>query len=217
MKNNNNQQKINEKGILDVLEQKIKLYKKQILITAGIIILAIAAGALTAHLKNKAYQKQWGDLFLAELPLALQTEEEKADLSKLEIYAAANEEKPAGAYAALTLGNAYYQTQNYEKAELYFKQALKNGNKELQALAESSLIAAYIAQNMYDKAIEQANAFEAKYPNHFILAQVKTHKALATELSGKPEEAKTLYLEIAEQYPSSYSASLAKLQADKIK
>lgn len=214
---NNNQQKINEKGIIDVLEQKIKLYKKQILITLGIIILAIAAGALTAYIKNQAYQKQWGDLFLAELPLALQTEDENADFSELEIYAAANEEKPAGAYAALTLGNAYYQNKNYEKAELYFKQALKNGNKELQPLAESSLIAAYIAQNMYDKAIEQAAAFEAKYPNHFILAQVKTHKALATELSGKPQEAKAMYLEIAEQYPSSYSASLAKLQADKIK
>ncbi len=214
---NNNQQKINEKGIIDVLEQKIKLYKKQILITLGIIILAIAAGALTAYIKNQAYQKQWGDLFLAELPLALQTEDENADFSELEIYAAANEEKPAGAYAALTLGNAYYQNKNYEKAELYFKQALKNGNKELQPLAESSLIAAYIAQNMYDKAIEQAAAFEAKYPNHFILAQVKTHRALATELSGKPQEAKAMYLEIAEQYPSSYSASLAKLQADKIK
>ena len=214
---NNNQQKINEKGIIDVLEQKIKLYKKQILITLGIIILAIAAGALTAYIKNQAYQKQWGDLFLAELPFALQTEDENADFSELEIYAAANEEKPAGAYAALTLGNAYYQNKNYEKAELYFKQALKNGNKELQPLAESSLIAAYIAQNMYDKAIEQAAAFEAKYPNHFILAQVKTHRALATELSGKPQEAKAMYLEIAEQYPSSYSASLAKLQADKIK
>lgn len=214
---NNNQQKINEKGIIDVLEQKIKLYKKQILITLGIIILAIAAGALTAYIKNQAYQKQWGDLFLAELPLALQTEDENADFSELEIYAAANEEKPAGAYAALTLGNAYYQNKNYEKAELYFKQALKNGNKELQPLAESSLIAAYIAQNMYDKAIEQAAAFEAKYPNHFILAQVKTHRALATELSGKPQQAKAMYLEIAEQYPSSYSASLAKLQADKIK
>lgn len=217
MKNNSNQQKINEKGIIDIIAVKIKLYKKQIIITAAAIILIIAAAGLISHIKNQAYQKQWGDLFMAEISSLQGNEEGDMDLSKLEIYAAANEETPAGAYSALTLGNVYYQQGNYEKAELYFKQALKNGNEELQALAETSLIAAYVAQNMYDKAIAQANSFESKYPAHFALAQVKTHKALATELSGNPQEAKTLYLEIAAQYPETYSASFAQMQADKIK
>lgn len=217
MKNNTNQQKINEKGVLDVLESKVKLYKKQIALTAGVIVLAVAAAGLVSHLKNQAYQKQWGDLFLAELPIATGQEGETPDLSQLEVYAAANEASEAGAYAALTLGNAYYQQKNYEKAEIYFKQAIKNGNKDLQAIAESSLIAVYVAQEAYTKAVEQADAFIAKNPGHFALAQVKTHKALATELSGKPQEAKVLYAEIIEQYPSSYSSALAELQSNKIK
>lgn len=217
MKNNTNQQKINEKGVLDVLESKVKLYKKQIALTAGIVVLVAAAAGLISHLKNQAYQKQWGDLFLAELPIAAAQEGETPDLSQLEVYAAANESSQAGAYAALTLGDAYYQQKNYEKAEIYFKQAIKNGNKDLQAIAESSLIAVYVAQEAYAKAVEQADAFIAKNPGHFALAQVKTHKALATELSGKPQEAKVLYAEIIEQYPSSYSSALAELQSSKIK
>lgn len=217
MKNNTNQKKMNEKGVLDVLESKVKLYKKQIALTAGVVVLAAAAAGLISHLKNQAYQKQWGDLFLAELPIATAQEGETPDFSQLEVYAASNETSQAGAYAALTLGNAYYQEKNYEKAEIYFKQAIKNGNKDLQAVAETSLIAVYIAQENYAKAVEQADAFIAKNPNHFAMAQVKTHKALATELSGKPQEAKALYAEIIEQYPSSYSSALAELQSSKIK
>ena len=57
MKNNTNQQKINEKGVLDVLESKVKLYKKQIALTAGIVVLVAASAGLISHLKNQAYQK----------------------------------------------------------------------------------------------------------------------------------------------------------------
>lgn len=216
-KKNINQQKINEKGILDVLEQKVKIYKKHIIFAICLIFAVVAIAGFVSHLKNKAYQKQWGELFLAELPIALQTDPTKIDLTQLEAYAIANETTNAGVYAALTLGNGYYQKKDYAKAEEYFKQTIKNANEALKPIAESSLIATYIAKEDYTKAIEQADAFLAKYPNHFILAQVKTHKALATELSGKTQEAKALYTEIIEQYPNSYSSALAELQSAKIK
>lgn len=213
MKQTNNQQKINEKGILDVLEAKVKQYKKEIIFVIGAVILIAIIGSAVSYFKNQAYQKQWGDLFLAELPIALTKSGEEPDLSKLEEYAAKNESSDAGAYAALTLGNAYYSKKDYEKAETYFKQALKNGNDELKPIAESSLIATFIAREQYQNAIDQAKSFEAKYKGHFLSAQVKTHKALAMDFSGDKEGAKLVYTEIIEQYPSSYSSALAELQS----
>lgn len=212
MKKTNNQQKINEKGIIDILEAKIKQYKKEIIFSVGAIIVIVIIATAVSYFKNQAYQKQWEDLFLTELPLALAKNGEHPNLVRLEEYAAQNQNSDAGAYAALTLGNAYYNSKDYEKAETYFKQALKNGNKELKPIAESSLIATLIAREQYQQAIQQAQSFEAKYKGHFLSAQVKTHKALAMDFSGDKEGAKVIYAEIIEQYPSSYSSALAELQ-----
>lgn len=214
MKKTTNQQKINEKGIIDIIESKVKLYKKEIGFAVGAIILIAIVISAVSYFKNQAYQKRWGDLFLAELPVVLTKTGEMPDLSKLEEYAAQNPATDAGVYAALTLGNAYYSAKDYDKAETYFKQVIKNGNSELQPIAESSLIATLVAKQQYQQAVEQANSFEAKYKGHFLSAQVKTHKALALDFSGDKEGAKVVYTEIIEQYPSSYSSALAQLRTE---
>jgi predicted negative regulator of RcsB-dependent stress response len=201
--------KNNEHGILDIAALKLKRHKKPVLWCAAAILLISLAFSLYTHLKHKAYQKQWGDLFLAELSFV-----DSADnsLAAMEAFALKYDNAPAGAYAALTLGNAYYQKKDYTKAEVYFKQALKEGNKELAPLAEISLTAVYIAQNMFDKALSQADAFTAKNPAHFALGQVAQYKAIALEAAGKTQEAQAAYKKISEDYPNSYYALFANLK-----
>jgi tetratricopeptide (TPR) repeat protein len=206
--------KKHEHGIIDALVHKIKEHRKPVLCIVAAVLVITAAGGIYNQIKEKAYQDEWGNLFLAELNFVNSKE---GSLTPLESFALKYENTPAGAYAANLLGNAYYQTKNYSKAELYFKQAVKEGNKELSALAEVSLVAIYVAQNMFEPAIAQANAFLAKNPAHFAVGQVKHYKALALELSGKKEEAKAEYTQIGQDYPNSYYAAFAALRLEEFK
>lgn len=212
MKNNNQQQATH--GILDVMTAKITKNKKSVLIISVIIIALAAAATVFTHFKNEKYQREWGNLFLAELSFV---ESADSSLSALEGFTAANENTPAGAYAAFTLGNAHYQAKDFVKAERYFKQAMEKGNKELASLSQVSLIAALISQNLYDGAIEQANVFAAKYPTHFAMAQVNQYKALAQELAGKKEEAKEGYKKLTEEFPNTYYSAFAELRLEALK
>lgn len=186
--------KNNYKGILGVIIAVV-------LITAGYC----AYGAY----QNKKSQKVWGDMFLAELTFLTDKDNSTA---ALEQYAKANKDNEAGAYASLMLGNIYYQSSDFPKAELNFKQALASKFKDIAAMAEVSLISTLMAQDLNDLAIAQADAFIAKNANHFALAQVAHSKALAQELSGKQEEAKAAYNKIAQDYPATYYAAFAELR-----
>ncbi len=191
----------------------VKANRKGILGVIIAIVVAAAAYAGYGAYQNKKHQKQWGDMFLAELNFLTDKENSTA---ALEQYAQQNKNNEAGAYAALMLGNANYQIGDYPKAEMYFKQAVASKFKDISAMAEVSLITALIAQNLNEQAIAQADSFIAKNPNHFALAQVSHSKALAQELSGKKEDAKASYNKLAQDYPNTYYAAFAQLRLQEL-
>lgn len=196
-------------GIIDIAVKKIKANKNVIITIIAVLLVAVCVFSVYKQQQNKKYQEEWGNMFLAELSLV--TEKDNS-VAALEDFASKYKNTPAGAYAAMTMGNAYYQMDDFPKAETYFKQALSEGNKDIAALAETSLIAVQISQKMYDAAIAQAEAFAAKNPTHFALAQVNQYKALAQELSGKKDEAKAEYKKITQEYPNTYYAAFAELR-----
>lgn len=177
------------------------------------MVISAGSAAYTQH-KEAKYQAQWSKLFAAEL--AFVSGEEKS-LSPLEDFVTANNGTQAAQYAKFTLGNAYYQMQDYTKAQDYFKQVSAGDNKEMAALADVSIIAAQVAQKEYEQAIKSADDFAAKNPTHFALGQVLQYKALAQDLSGDATAAKESYTKLKMQYPNTYYSAFADLRLKEIK
>jgi predicted negative regulator of RcsB-dependent stress response len=201
-------------GIIDKAIFFFNANKKAVIITVAAVLVTSAGYAAYTHSVNQAYQSQWAKLFNAELNFV--SAQEKS-LSPLEDFVASNSKTQAAVYARFTLGNAYYQTQEYAKAKDYFNQVAAGENKELAALAEVSVIACEVAQKDYPAAIAAADAFAAKNPTHFALAQVLQYKALAQDLSGDAKGAKESYTKISMQYPNTYYSAFADLRTKDIK
>ena len=201
-------------GIIDKAIIFFNANKKAVVITTAVVLVAAAGYAAYNQSKKQAYQDQWAKLFGAELSFVSAKEQ---SLAPLEEFVSANPKTQAAAYAKLTLGNAYYQMQDYAKAKDYFNKVAAGENKELAALAEVSVIASNLAAKDYAATVTAADAFAAKYPTHFALAQVFQYKALAQELAGNVKEAKESYTKVSMQYPNTYYSAFADLRLKDIK
>ncbi len=201
-------------GIIDKAIISFNTNKKVVLIIAAAVLVAAAGYTAYNHSKKQAYQDQWSKLFGAELSFVSSKEQ---SLTPLENFVSANPKTGATVYAKLTLGNAYYQMQDYAKAKDYFNQVSASDNKELAALADVSAIACDLASKDYAATITLSDAFAAKYPTHFALAQVLQYKALAQELAGNAKEAKENYTKITMQYPNTYYSAFADLRLKDLK
>ncbi len=201
-------------GIIDKAIVCFNANKKVVLIISAAVLVAAAGYAAYKQSAKQSYQDQWAKLFNAELGFVSSKEQ---SLTPLENFVSANPKTQAAVYAKLTLGNAYYQMQDYTKAKDYFNQVASGENKELAALAEVSVTASDLALKDYPSAITAADAFAAKYPTHFALAQVLQYKALAQELAGNLKEAKESYTKVSMQYPNTYYAAFADLRLKDLK
>lgn len=201
-------------GIIDKAIMFFNANKKAIVITTAVILVTAAGYGAYNHSVRQAYQDQWAKLFNAELSFVSSKDQA---LTPLENFVSANPKTQAALYAKLTLGNAYYQLQDYAKAKDYFSQVAAGDNKELAALAEVSAVASVLALKDYPTAITAADAFAAKHPTHFALAQVLQYKALAQELAGNVKEAKESYTKISMQYPNTYYSAFADLRLKDLK
>ncbi|MDR0646269.1 MAG: tetratricopeptide repeat protein [Elusimicrobiota bacterium] len=210
---NTAQKHLSQNGILDLAEIFLKKNKNEIFVVAALILVLSGAYSLYRHKREQNYQAQWNGLFTAELAYA----GGEKPLSALEDFVSKNQKTEAGVYGALELANAYYQMKDYSKAEIYFKQAVNNGNKNMSALAEVSLTANLLAQNKYDEAEAQANIFITKNPVHFAVPQMLQYKALAQELMSKKAAAVESYTKITNDYPNTYPAAFAKMRLDILK
>jgi Uncharacterized protein conserved in bacteria len=214
-KNNTENKSVNKTVLLPeqrgIIDKAVVMFSanKKVFAVLVIAVLAAAIGfAAYSHNQQKAYQDQWAGLFKAELNFV----SDQNSLAPLENFVEANPATDAAIYARLTLGNAYYQTQDYVKAQEYFKQVASGKNKELAALAEVSSVATDVAQKDYAGAIKAADAFIAKNPTHFAMGEVLQYKALAQELSGDAKSAKESYTKISMQYPQTYYSAFADMR-----
>lgn len=201
-------------GIIDKAIILFNANKKTVLITIAVILAAAAGYTAHQHSVKQAYQDQWAKLFNAELSFVSSKEQ---SLIPLENFVSANPKIQAAVYAKLTLGNAYYQMQDYKKAKDYFNKVAAGANKELAALAEVSAVASDLSAKDYPAAITAADAFAAKNPTHFALSQVLQYKALAQELAGNAKDAKESYTKISMQYPNTYYSAFADLRLKDLK
>ena len=205
---------ISDQGIIDKMMKMLFKNKNAVIGLAIVLVLLAAAYGIYTERQAAAYQQQWGDSFMAELSTS---QDGDNPLANMEAFANRNKNYSSGQHASLMIGNFHYQGKNYPQAEIFFRQAMAGGNRNLAALAEMSLVATLIAQNLYDAAIAQSDAFLAKYPAHFATAQMMQNKALAQELSGRKEAAKTLYQRIQEDFPNTYYSAFAQLRLAEMK
>lgn len=207
MTNNKQNQEIQQNGITDNLAKWIKTNKTTV---TAIIITAIVVGGIFAvidNLRDKSYQKQWSNLFMAEMAVA--NGGDPSSYAPLEEFANKYKTKPAGVYANFVLGTALTQQGDFLKAEVFYKQALKYANEEFGAMIFNSLIANTLELGDFERAVSLADDFIAKNPTHFSIPQIIMYKALALELSGKINEAKEIYKTLQEDYPQTYYAAIA--------
>lgn len=196
-----------ENGVIDNLAKWLKANKKTVIAVAITVVVIGGIFAIIDNLREKSYQDQWSNLFMAEMAVANGGDE--TSYAPLEDFANKYKTKPAGVYANFVLGTALAQQGEFLKAELFYKQALEYANKEFGAMITNSLIANTLELGDFDRAITLADDFIAKNPIHFSVPQVKLYKALGLELAGKVEEAKEVYKSLEEDYPQTYYAAIA--------
>jgi len=207
MKNKKQNQEIQQNGITDNLAQWIKNNKNAVIAVMITVIILGGIVALVENLREKSYQNQWSQLFMAEMAVA--NGGDATSYAPLEQFANRYKTKPAGVYANFVLGTALTQQGDYLKAEVFYNEALKYANEEFGAMIFNALIANTLEQGAFDRTVSLADDFLAKHPMHFSTPQVNLYKALALELSGKTEDAKAIYKTLEEDYPQTYYAAVA--------
>ena len=207
MTNKEQTQEIQENGIIDNLGKWLQANKKTVIAIAITVVVIGGIFAIIDNLRDRSYQKQWSDLFMAEMAVA--NGGDSSSYAPLEDFANKYQTKPAGVYASFVLGTALAQQGDFLKAEIFYKQALKHANEDFGAMITNSLIANTLELGDFDKAITLADEFIAKNPTHFSIPQIKLYKALGLELAGKAEEAKEVYKSLEEDYPQTYYAAIA--------
>ncbi len=176
----------------------------------AVAITAIVIGGIFAvidNLRDKAYQDQWSNLFMAEMAVA--NGGDASSYAPLENFASKYKTKPAGVYANFVLGTALTQQKEYLKAEIFYKQALEYANDEFAAMITNALLANTLEAGDFERAVTLADEFITKNPTNFSIPQVKLYKALGLELAGKTEEAKEVYKSLEADYPQTYYAAIA--------
>lgn len=196
-----------ENGIIDNLAKWLKANRNAVIAVAVAVIIIGGIFAIVDNLRDKAYQKQWTAVFMAEMKVA--SGGDPSAYAPLEEVANKYKTKPAGVYASFVLATALAQQGEYLKAEVFYKQALKYANGEFAAMITNALIANTLELGDYERAAALADDFVAKNPTHFSVPQILLYKALGLELAGKAEEAKKVYKSLEADYPQTYYAAIA--------
>ena len=196
-----------ENGVIDNLAKWLKANLKTVIAVAVTAIIIGGIFAIVDNLRNKSYQDQWSNLFMAEMAVA--NGGDPSAYAPLEDFANKYKTKPAGVYANFVLATALAQQGEFLKAEIFYKQALEYANDEFGAMITNSLIANTLELGDFERAVTLSDEFIAKNPTHFSIPQVKLYKALGLELAGKNEEAKEVYKGLETDYPQTYYAAIA--------
>ena len=207
MTNNTQNQTPEENGVVDNLSKWLAANKKIVIAVAVTAIVIGGICGIVDNLRDKAYQNQWSNLFMAEMAVA--NGGDASSYAPLEEFAAKYKTKPAGVYASFVLGTALTQKGEFLKAEVFYRQALEYANEEFSAMITNALIANTLEMGEYDRAITLADEFTTKNPTHFSVPQIKLYKALGLELAGREGEAKEVYKSLEEDYPQTYYAAIA--------
>jgi len=207
MTNKQQTQEVQENGIIDNLGKWLTANKKTV-ITAVIAVIAVAGIiAIVDNLRDRYYQKQWTEVFLAEMKITAGGD--PSAYAPLEEVANKYKKKPAGVYASFVLGTVLYQQGEFLKAELAYKQALEYADEEFAAMITNALLANTLEAGDFERVVNLADEFISKNPTSFSIPQIKLYKALGLEYGGKVEEAKEMYKSLEEDYPQTYYAAIA--------
>ena len=137
MTNNQQNQTPAENGVIDNLTKWLVTNKKTVIAVAVTAIVIGGIFAIIDNLRDKAYQDQWSNLFMAEMAVA--NGGDASTYAPLEDFANKYKTKPAGVYASFVLGTALTQQKEYLKAELFYKQALEYANDEFAAMITNAV------------------------------------------------------------------------------
>ena len=207
MTNKTQTQEPEQNGVIDNMTKWLKANKNTVIAVAVTAIVVGGIFAIIDNLRDKSYQKQWSNLFMAEMAVA--NGGDPSSYAPLEEFANKYNTKPAGVYANFVLGTALTQQGDFLKAEVFYKQALKYANQDFAAMITNSLIANTLELGDFDRAVTLADEFIFKNPTHFSIPQITLYKALGLEMSGKTEEAKEVYKSLEQDYPQTYYAAIA--------
>ena len=196
-----------ENGVIDNLTKWLLANKKTVIAVIVTVIIIGGIFAIVDNIRDRNYQNQWSNLFMAEMAVANGGDE--TSYAPLEEFASKYKKKPAGVYASFVLGTALTQQGEFLKAEVFYRQALEYANAEFAAMITNALIANTLEMGEYERAVTLADDFIVKNPTHFALPQIKLYKAMGLELAGKTEEAKEVYKSLETDYPQTYYAALA--------
>ncbi|MCL2888081.1 MAG: tetratricopeptide repeat protein [Elusimicrobia bacterium] len=187
-------------GALIKLYSFVKANTKAVLAVI-IIVVIIAAGALFFEVrKSQIKENSW-----KELATAVMT----GDQNALDGVPAKYPGTDAALYAQYFKADALYNAGDYAKSIPVFKELTSAQNKELAAIAQLSLAAAYQAAGKFDDSVKTASDFLAQYPNNFALPQAYLTLALSQELAGRKDAAVENYKIMAARFPKTYFSAFA--------
>ncbi len=111
----------------------------------------------------------------------------------------------SGKLAKYYLGNALFQTGDYEQAEKHFSDFAKGfkGDDYVKASAMAAVAACHEQLKDYEKAAQQYVKTANKFPESFTASENLLKAANCYSLAGNPQKAAELYDTIVHDYPDS--------------
>lgn len=120
---------------------------------------------------------------------------------------------PAGAEAALRLGNHFYALGNYNEVRMIYQRYLEKNPKGRVAFAAGMGIGdSYLAEGNYEKAGESYSRLIEQFPKDSLLPEAYMNLARTYKSMKKEQDAARLYEKVMEGYPNTGWAQNAQSQ-----
>ncbi len=191
----------------------IAIKYKKTLITAAVLILALAAGTFFWLRYQDSRELDAAVLLSKSAPLIDRGDfrtaiEGDGKLPGLKNIADTYSGTPSGKMANLLLANAYYSMGDFDSALRTFK-SVSIGNSDLAAAALAGAGDCYINKNQPAQATENYEDASKKAENTVLKAQYLVKAAESCQITSQLKKAAELYNKIIADYPGTTAAAIA--------
>jgi tetratricopeptide (TPR) repeat protein len=185
-------------------------YTNQFLIGIGVVV--VAGVLVYFYINSKANQEREAGVLLGQADLQLRIGNTKQALSGLDMVTRRFPETKAGKRAIFLLGDAYFQSKEFELAKSAFERYLSQGKEPLlKASAQAGIAQCYLETGDLLLAGDGFLKAASMTTEDFMKQEYLFSAARVFSKTEQKEKAKEIYQQLLDKYPQSTQAQQARL------
>ncbi|MCJ7509192.1 MAG: tetratricopeptide repeat protein [candidate division Zixibacteria bacterium] len=185
-------------------------YTNQFLVGIGVVV--VAGVLVYFYINSKANQEREASVLLGQADLQLRIGNTKQALSGLDMVTKRFPETKAGKRAIFLLGDAYFQSREFQLAKSAFERYLSQGKEPLlKASAQAGIAQCYLETGDLLLAGDSFLKAASMTTEDFMKQEYLFSAAWVFSRTGQKEKAREVYRELLDKYPQSTQAQQARL------